>query len=240
MPRFFKENLKEELYIDGTDAEHIIKSLRMKQGEKIVVSDTKGVDFECKILSVKNGTVNLEIIKESPNDTEPNVEITLFQCLPKGDKMDTIIRQGVEMGVCKIIPVVSERCISRPDLKALKKKQDRWQKIAFEAAQQSGRGKVPTVLETVSFSECCNMMKNFDSAVCFYELGGLRVDQAIKIDSKKIAVVIGPEGGFSVHEVEKIKSNGALLATLGKRILRSETAPVAAVAAIMFVTKNMC
>lgn len=238
MPRFFKEFFEEEPFISGDDARHISKSLRMKVGEKLTVCDTKGVDYNCTITGFSGDSVLLNINEKIPNATEPGVFVTLYQCLCKGDKMDTIVKQSVEMGVSKIVPVISTNCVSRPDDKALKKKIERWQKIANEAAGQSGRGILPEVAYAISFNETVKSAASDNICYFFYELG---TEPMKKIDDgvKTISVIIGPEGGFTQKEAEAIVNAGAVCATLGPRILRAETAPVAAMANIMLLSGNM-
>ena len=238
MPRFFKEFFENAPFIDGDDAHHILKSLRMKTGERLCVSDTRGFDFECVISDCSNDRVYLEILEKHKNNTEPSVFVTLYLCLTKGDKMDTAVRQAVEMGVSKIVPVLSTNCVSRPDEKSLAKKVDRWQKIADEAAGQSGRGILPMVAPCISLKSAAQEIRNDDLGLFFYEIGGKPLE---KIDKsvKTVSVIIGPEGGFSVEEAEMLEQSGAAVTTLGPRILRAETAPVAAVAAVMLQSGNM-
>ena len=238
MPRFFKEFFEDAPFIDGDDARHILKSLRMKTGEKLTVSDTKGYDFHCVISGCESDRVDLEIIEKVKNNTEPTVFVTLYLCLTKGDKMDLAVRQAVEMGVSRIVPTLSTNCVSRPDEKQLSKKTERWQKIAEEAAGQSGRGILPEVGQCVTLKSVAQNIKNEDMCLFFYEIGGSplgKLDESIK----HISVIIGPEGGFSREEAEMLESNGARVTTLGPRILRAETAPVAAVTTVMLQSGNM-
>ncbi|MDO4742879.1 MAG: 16S rRNA (uracil(1498)-N(3))-methyltransferase [bacterium] len=239
MPRFFKHDFAKDLTIEGSDAQHIIRSLRMKPGENLVVNDTQGTDYFCEIETVHPDRVGLKVLKSVKNDTEPSIKVTLFQCLPKGDKMDLIVRQAVEMGVFEIVPVLSERCVSRPDQKSLAKKVQRWQKIANEAAGQSGRGVRPQIYNLISINECIDKLATFDSTLFFYENGQTPINSLNLSHCKKVAVIIGCEGGFSIAEAEAFVAAAASAVTLGKRILRCETAPVAAMAALMLSTGNM-
>ncbi len=224
--------------IEGKDAEHIAKSLRMKKGEEITIVTPKLVQHSCVIESSASSQVAVNIIESKPCENEPDVEVTLYQALPKGDKMELIIQKAVELGVSKIVPVISARCISRPDEKSLAKKQIRWQKIAKEAAQQSRRGIIPTVERTVTFKQASELSKSNDRNIIFYECGGESVKSLIKGKEKTIGIFIGSEGGFEKSEVELIANNGGSAATLGKRILRAETAPLAALSIIMYETGN--
>lgn len=238
MPRFFKEFFESEPFIDGDDAKHILRSLRMTVGEKLTICDTKGFDYSCVISACSDSRVELEIKEKRKNDTEPTIFVTLYLCLTKGDKMDLAVRQAVEMGASRIVPVLSTNCVSRPDEKSLKKKLERWQKIADEAAGQSGRGILPTVCETISFNEAVNFATKNDLCVFCYELATENLD-TIDDAVKTVSVIIGPEGGFTVPEAESLANNGAKTVSLGKRILRAETAPVAALAAVMLKSGNM-
>ncbi len=238
MPRFFKEFFEASPFIDGDDANHILRSLRMKTGEKLTVCDTNGYDYDCIISACYPDRVELEIKEKHKNDTEPTVFVTLYLCLTKGDKFDVAIRQAVEMGASKIIPVISANCVSRPDEKSLKKKQERWQKIADEAAGQCGRGILPTVDNTLPFDQAVKSACADDLCIFCYELATEKLE-SIKNSTKTVSVIIGPEGGFTAKEAETLAKNGAKTITLGKLILRAETAPIAALAAVMLKSGNM-
>lgn len=239
MPRFFKEYFKDAPYIDGDDGRHISRSLRMRVGETLTVCDTMGTDYLCEITDFEETKVNLKILEETKNNTEPSLKVTLFQCNPKGDKLDTVVQKSVELGVAEIVPVLSEHCVSRPDKKSADKKRERMSRISDEAAKQSGRGILPKIGELISFKACCDKLKSFDQSILFYELGGKPLPEIVNKNSGSIAIVIGPEGGFSKEEVAKALESGAEIATLGPRILRTETAPLAALTAIMLLTDNM-
>lgn len=238
MPRFFKEFFENAPFIDGDDAHHIAKSLRMRPGESLTVCDTKGTDFLCTITEICDGKVLLNIDEKCETYSEPSVFVSLFQCLPKGDKMDSVVRQSVELGVGEIIPVLSTNCVSRPDEKQLAKKLDRWQKIANEAAGQSGRGILPEVKPAITLKALAKDLSQFDKTFFCYELGGTTIT-AIDKNVRSVAVIIGPEGGFTATEAEILQSAGATVTTLGPRILRTETAPLAALSVIMCATDNM-
>lgn len=239
MPRFFKEFFDTAPFIDGDDARHITKSLRMRVGEAITVCDTRGVDYHCTITDCSDGRVDLHIDRTEKTGSEPSVFVSLFQCLPKGDKMDSVVKQSVELGVGEVTPVLSTNCVSRPDEKQLSKKVERWQKIANEAAGQSGRGILPKVNDYVSLKNLASELQCFDKTLFCYELGGESIADINLNGAEKIAVIVGPEGGFTAEEAEMLKSNGATVTTLGPRILRTETAPLATITAIMLQTDNM-
>ncbi|MGN1050976.1 MAG: RsmE family RNA methyltransferase, partial [Acutalibacteraceae bacterium] len=223
--------------ITGENARHIEKSLRMKKGESITLCTPSGTKCKCVIEKIDNKCVYLNIISKEMCDSEPNVFVTLYQALPKGDKMEMIIQKSVELGVSEIVPVISKRCVSRPDRKSLEKKTLRWQKIALQASMQSGRGIIPKVRECEDFEKA---VKNaFGRKILFYENGGEPLRKIIDNTSERISIFIGSEGGFAGDEVEFFLKNEGLTATLGKRILRAETAPLCALSLIMYQTGNM-
>ena len=152
--------------------------------------------------------------------------------------MDYIVQKCVELGVSRIVPMISARCVSRPDEKSLKKKIARWQKIALQAAMQSRRGIIPEVCSCVSFKEAAELTKDNEKTVFFYEMGGESVKNILNVKPKTIGMFIGSEGGFEESEAQLVLQNGGQAATLGKRILRAETAPLAALSVIMYQTDN--
>ncbi|WP_195542861.1 16S rRNA (uracil(1498)-N(3))-methyltransferase [Massiliimalia timonensis] len=240
MPKFFCERKEgENLYIEGEDAKHISRVLRMGPGETITVSCPDGFDYEGVLQSCGENLATAKITRSYPNQSEPSVKIILYQALPKGDKFDLITQKAVELGVTKIVPVLTKRCVSRPDEKAMKKKIARWQKIAKEAAKQSGRGIIPEVGSLVDMKQAINLMTEEELAILFYEGGGRRLNELVPSDAQKIAILIGSEGGFEEEEVNDAKKQGIFVATLGKLILRCETAPLAALAILMNLTENI-
>lgn len=244
MPRFFIENVSGDfINISGQDASHIVKSLRMKQGDGLTVCGGQGVDFICEIVGISDNSVQLKVIDKVSTDSEPSVKITLYQGYPKGDKLELIIEKSIELGVNKIVPVLMQRSVSRPDAKSAVKKHERHQKLALSAAKQCGRGIIPDVNEMISFRQMTAELAKHQAVIFFYECGGEPLSAVIgKITARQItdiAIVIGPEGGFDPVEADALKESGAVTATLGKRILRTETAPLAAISAIMFATGNM-
>ena len=238
MPWFFTESEIENknFIIDGETARHIAKSLRMRSGEELTLVSPSGIQHDCTIDSVEADSVSVLIDSSKPCENEPECKVTLYQALPKGDKMEYIIQKCVELGVTKIVPVISARCVSRPDEKSLAKKRVRWQKIAKEAAQQSRRGMIPEVARALSFSQAVESCDENEINLIFYELGGDSVRGILAETPRSVGIFIGSEGGFEESEVELAEKNGAYRATLGKRILRAETAPLAALSVIMFHT----
>ncbi|MEE0252510.1 MAG: 16S rRNA (uracil(1498)-N(3))-methyltransferase [Acutalibacteraceae bacterium] len=240
MPRFFiNESPSQQAIITGEDSKHITKSLRMKVGESLVLCNGQGMDYHCTISSMDEHQVVVSVNSSVPTISEPSVSVTLYQGLPKSDKMDSVVQKAVEMGVTRIVPVLTQRCVSRPDQKSAQKKVERWQKISVEAAKQCGRGILPPVSPVTDFSAALRQAASESTILFFYEGGGQSLHQCIDPSCKSYSIFIGPEGGFAEEEVQLALDSGVKKATLGPRILRTETAPVAALAAIMLTTGNM-
>jgi len=235
---FTDDEIKSTCLVTGEDAKHIEKSLRMRVGEELTLVTPSVEECLCVIKGFCADGVEVEVISRKPCESEADIEVTLYQSLTKGDKMDLIVQKSVELGVSRIVPVVTSRCVSRPDEKSLRKKIERWQKIALGAAQQSCRGCVPWVADVLSLEEALNDGRDRDCAVIFYEGGAESLKFFTEKDNKTYGIFVGCEGGFDVSEVEKAKESGVIPATLGKRILRAETAPLAALSAIMCLTGN--
>lgn len=239
MPRFFTDDIHENTArITGDDAVHIGRSLRMRLGDEITLCSS-GMEYICKIRSISDIEVLCDVISSQKTKAEPSIELTLFQAMPKLDKLEFIVQKAVELGVCKIVPVLTERCISRPDNKSFAKKRARLQKIAEGAAKQSGRGIIPTVADIISIEQAAKQIKDCDLSLICYEKGGRRLKGEMFSDKKSVGLMIGCEGGFSENEIRLCESVGALPIWLGERILRCETAPIAAVSIIMHLTENM-
>lgn len=239
MQKLFVENINEEkIILDGESARHIAKSLRMRVGDVICVTDGGGDDYGCQIEEITKDEVVLKVCYKQACESEPSCRVTIYQGVPKSSKMEDIIQKCVELGVCKIVPTLTKRCVSRPDDKAAGKKNQRYQKIALEAAQQSGRGIVPKIENMKTLCQAIAEDES-DVKIVFYEGGGEKLADIVKPDTESVSVFIGPEGGFEQEEVEQIEASGGVRATLGKRILRTQTAPVAALTAIMLLTGNL-
>lgn len=238
-PRFFAHTDGETAVITGEDAKHIGTVLRMKAGDLAVLCDGEGTDCLCRISAVNKDCIEFEVLDRQRNEAEPSVFVTLYQCMPKGDKMDLIVQKAVELGVGKVVPVLSKRCVSRPDEKSFAKKIQRWQKIAEEAAKQCGRGKIPEVGGQKEFKNAVTEYSKDKKGILFYECGGTELSEIVDGNVREIGVFVGSEGGFEAEEAELARENGIVCATLGKRILRCETAPVAALAVLMNLTGNL-
>lgn len=241
MPRFFVESLAgDPIVIEGGDARHIALSLRMKQGEELILCDGKGTEAVCAVASLCPESVVLDVKERRASETEPKTRVTLYQALPKADKMEYIVQKAVELGVYRIVPVLTSRCISRPDEKTAAKKRERLCKIAAEAAKQSGRGIIPEVDGVLTFKNAVKEMSTAGLPIFFFEHASLPLRKYMeKYTGRDIAVMVGAEGGFSDEEAAFAEENGLLSASLGPRILRCETAPVAALAAIMYAAGEM-
>lgn len=241
MPRFFinqNEIHGDSITITGEDAKHIIKVLRMREGENITLCNGCGYDYEACISQIDKSSLEAKIISKEKNTTEPEIEITLFQGLPKSGKMEYIIQKCTELGINEIIPCIMEHCVVKLNSKDdVKKKTQRYQSIAEAAAKQSGRGIIPKVSDAVTFDEALNYMEKCDFCFIPYENeDGTSLKDVLKNVSgaKKIAFIIGPEGGFSESEIEKAKTKNIPTVTLGKRILRTETASTAVLSMINY------
>lgn len=234
MPRFFVDKINEPVYVlTGSDASHIIKSLRMRTGEELTLCSGDNFDHVCIIDKIVDGSVHLIVKEKRPNSSEPETKITLYQGIPKLDKMELVVQKCVEIGVHSIVPLVTARCVSRPDEKAMSKKVERWRKISKEAAKQSGRGIVPEILPPINIKEILDL-SGYDQSIIFYECGGERLSEILTRKPKTAAIFIGPEGGFEPSEVEHLINLEAKKATFGPRILRTETAAIAAVTLALY------
>ena len=235
MPRFFTTQIVQgKAAITGEDAAHLSKVLRAKPGERIVVCDMAGTDYLCEILEITPSLVTLSTLSSCPTVSEPKLRERLFQGVPKGDKMEWIIQKAVELGVSAVFPLFTSRCVSRPDSKTQPKKVERWGKIAAEAAKQSGRGCIPQVKDFCSFGDAVQMLEDGELGVLFYEKGGNPLSHFLSSVPTKLALFIGPEGGWESEEIEQARTAGIQIATLGPRILRTETAPLCALSAVMY------
>ncbi len=240
MPRFFSDTppAAGEFFIVGEDANHISRSLRMRVGELITVC-CGGVDYACTLKKITETAVAASVLSESPSK-EPSVFVTLFQAMPKQDKLEEILQKSVELGAGEIVPVMSRRCVSRPNGERFDKKAERLRKISLSAAKQSGRGIIPEVSGIITFESCLARLPEFDLSLILYEKeGGIRLGEAGLGGAKRIALIVGPEGGFEPDEAEAAVRAGAKRVWLGDRILRCETAPLAALSVIMNLTGNL-
>ncbi len=237
MPRFFEENLADKTqYITGENARHITKSLRMKVGEQLVLCDKLGFEANATITSIEQDGLYVEIHEKKLSEVESSCKITLYQCLPKGDKLDLIVQKATELGVYEIVLVESKNCVAKISDKK-DKKLLRLQKIALEAAKQSGRAFIPIVNRVQKFSEAVEKAEGL-KLFCYEGKAG-KLKETLKKCGDTVSVFVGPEGGFDIKEVELAKEKGFETVTLGRRILRTETAGLAAISIIQYETENM-
>jgi 16S rRNA (uracil1498-N3)-methyltransferase len=229
--KFFtaRENISDtQIIIDNEDVNHISRVLRLGVGDEITVCDGQGFDYTVKIVEIASKKIICDIIEKYKSETEPNIEVTLFQGLPKASKMDYIIQKTTELSRC---------VVKLENQKAEAKKVERWQKIAESAAKQSGRGVVPEISMPMSLDKAIEEMKNMDIFFAPYECEeetSIKNVLLSKSEPQKVGFIIGPEGGFDISEIEKIKSAGINTVTLGRRILRTETAGEAVLSMIMY------
>ena len=240
MVRFFvtPEEMQSDFFVlTGENAEHA-KVLRLKCGEEVLICDGEGNECVCTISDVSAGQISLVVQKRQISESEPKVKASIYMAFPKADKLEHVIQKSTELGVSEIIAFPSSRCVSRPDEKSLKKKLERWQKIAASAAEQSGRGVVPQVIVLGSYREALERAAKADLSILFYEnekATTLRMALEEK-EYKTVSLLTGPEGGLEMREVEQAKDAGLHICTLGSRILRCETAPLCALSAVMYAS----
>lgn len=243
MPKFFVDAHQVDgdiIIITGENAHHISRSLRMTPGEKITVSDMEGFDYDCVLESFTDNTVNAKIINKYLSKAEPEIKVHLYQALPKGDKLDLIIQKSVECGAYDITPFESTNCVVKIKGDSECKKNDRRNKIALEAAKQCGRGIIPRVNQSISFSDMLKSASQSDVVLFCYEgEGTLPMANALKKlrfqkEINDLSIIIGSEGGFSPSEVTEAEKCGFVKIGLGKRILRAETAAIMSLACIVY------
>ena len=240
MPRFFidKDRIQDgTLYIDGADAHHIARSLRMAVGDTLTVTDKEGFEYLCQLSRIRDERCELDILSQKRSDSESPCRITLFMAYPKGDKLETVIQKAVELGASEIVPFESSRCIKKPKADKIAERTSRLSKIAEEAAKQCGRAILPRVSLPIRFQDMLARAKDFDIPIFCYEGEGTLSLKSI-LDSRpmpqSIAVVVGSEGGFSEEEAAAALASGFIGANLGPRILRCETAPDYALSCISY------
>ena len=239
MPRFFVPDLSGDvLTLSGEDGRHAAKSLRCRVGEELELCDGRGAECLCAVAAVEGDTLTLRVVERRPSRGELPCRVSLYQALPKGDKLELIVQKAVELGAAEIVLVLTQRCVSRPDSRAMEKKRERLQKIALEAAKQSGRGVVPQVAPLLDFPAALAEMARAACPLFFYEGGGEPLGKALSARPGSIALMVGPEGGFDPAEAQAARDAGLRVCTLGPRILRCETAPLYALSAIGYVYEN--
>jgi len=246
MRRFFIEESKiagPTIIITGSDAAHIKKVLRMEPGDRIGLFDGRGFEYEARIENLFSGSVEVSITKRFLSASESPVQITVAQALLKDKKMDILARQLTEIGITKLIPFIAVRSVPRPDKKKLSARRKRWEKIAIEALKQCGRGHVTEIGETITFNDVINVDDECDLKIVFWENESKPVSDVVQQVNdgkcKKILSVLGPERGFTEREIEDARACGFATASLGPRILRSETAAIAACTILQYLFGDM-
>ena len=248
MPKFFvnkKQVENETINIIGGDVNHIKNVLRKKEKEKIEIciigNEEKGIDTISEIEKIEENCIKCRILEYKVSETEGKIQVTIFQGLPKSDKMELVIQKSVELGVYEIYPTEMKRCIVKLKEQEANKKIARWQKISEVAAKQSGRNIIPQIKEKVNIKQVCNLVKDYDKLIVAYEEekeNSLKSElKSIKSKDKeniKIAILVGPEGGIDLAEIEELRKAGAVIVTLGKRILRTETAGMTVLSILMY------
>ena len=238
MTRFFvtpEELAADTISLTGENAQHA-KVLRLREGEEVLVCDGQGQECLCTVLRCANQFTDLEVKERKASETEAAVQVSIYMAFAKSDKLEHVIQKATELGVYEIVAFPSARCVSRPDDKSLKKKLERWQKIAASAAEQSGRGRIPEVRTLPSYGEALREASGADKALFFYENEhAVTLKMALSESPyRTVSILTGPEGGLEEKEVDQARAAGMQVCTLGKRILRCETAPLCALSAVMY------
>ncbi len=245
MPKFFvtSEDIhQEEIKITGKDVNHIKNVLRKKIGEELTICNQDlSTDYLCKIIRMQEDSIQCHIIKQLDTNSEANIKVSIFQGLPKADKMEWVIQKAVELGVYDITPIEMKRCVVKLTDKDKIKKLQRWQKIAEVAAKQSGRNRIPSINKIESIKNICNLCSDYDIVIVAYENEKenklkyeLQKLKHLPTEDFKIAVLIGPEGGIDASEIQLLKEKEAKIVTLGNRILRTETVALNVLSIIMY------
>ncbi len=240
MVRFFvtKEELQQESpVLTGENAQHA-KVLRLKAGEQVLLCDGEGREALCCVTDFGKDFCAVEILERRASTTEAAVRVSVYMAFPKSDKLEHVIQKATELGAYEIVTFPAARCVSKPDEKSLKKKLERWQKIAVSAAEQSGRGLIPKVVILDSFAQALSRAAEADKALMFYEHEeAVTLHMALSSgEFKTVSLLTGPEGGLEEKEVEQARAAGLQVCTLGRRILRCETAPLCALSAVMYAS----
>ena len=238
MVRFFvspEEMTGQEIVLTGENAQHA-KVLRLKVQEQVLVCNGAGQEAVCCIMEASGGQWILTVETFRESSAEAAVEVSVYLAFPKADKLEHVIQKATELGACEIVAFPSGRCVSKPDEKSLKKKLERWQKIAASAAEQSGRGRIPQVRVLPSLKEALTEAARADKALLFYENEhAVTLKMALASSPyRTVSLMTGPEGGLEEKEVQQAREAGLQVCTLGKRILRCETAPLCALSAVMY------
>lgn len=244
MPRFFvpPDRIRDgQIRMDGPDVHHLRDVLRLKPGDRFSVLDGDNREYLVELMSLDADSASARVLTEGVRPTEPRVRMTLAQCLPKGEKMEWVLQKGTEIGYSVFVPVASSRSVVHLDGARADRKVERWRRVVREAAEQAGRAVLPDVHELCSWSGLCASFGEFDMVLLPWEgeqVLGLREALHGGVPGN-LLIVIGPEGGLSLDEVEEARRHGARAVSLGKRILRTETAGLVAGAAVLYEAGEM-
>ncbi len=238
--RYFTRELADgRAALTGSDAHHLADVMRARIGEEVVLCGPDGLEYLGTVTAIEPGRVEFSVTDGTTSKAEPDCAVTLFTGYPKAGKLEEVIRHSVELGVTEVVPFFSRYCVATPKKEDVKN--ERYNRIAAEAAKQAGRAMLPHVaLPLNDFAAVCKAFADFDVVLFFYEGGGAPLREVLHPGQyKRVAIVTGSEGGFSVEEAEAAKAAGAVTVGLGPRILRCETAPLAALTSVMLLTGNL-
>lgn len=238
MTRFFvsREEMQSRfLVLTGENAAHA-RVLRLRPGEEVLLCDGEGEECICTVSDVSPDRVSLVLRTRRASETEAAIQVSVYMAFPKSDKLEHVIQKATELGAFEIVAFPAERCVSRPDEKSLNKKLERWRKIAASAAEQSGRGKIPMVLTAPSYEAAVRRAAQAEKGILFYENERALTLRAVMAAGpyRSVSLLTGPEGGLEPKEVALARDCGLEVCSLGKRILRCETAPLCALSAVMY------
>jgi 16S rRNA (uracil1498-N3)-methyltransferase len=244
MPRFFiaaSNIFGGAAYLNAREIDHL-RALRIKSGESFTVCDGAGKDYTCRLVKLTDDGAEAEVVDIAPSTGEPSVFCAVFVAWAKGDKLETVVQKAVELGAAELVLFPSARCVSRPETLSVVHKTGRLQKIAEEAAKQSGRGKIPWVTAVSTFENAVQSASKSNLSLFLYEdekKQGLKDVLESSAAFKTVSIMTGPEGGFEREEAAFAAQNGMRTVSVGPRILRCETAPIAALTAVMYHTGNL-
>lgn len=242
MPRFFTDPsaLQNGTAVLTGDAARHMAVLRLRPGEAVTLSTSDGWEHHCTLSALSGGEAVLDVVETVPNNSEPKLRATVFMAYAKADKLEHVIQKATELGAAAIVAFPSQRCVSRPEDKALKKKLERWQAIAQSAAEQSGRGIVPPVTALSSWQEALHLAAQAQLGLFFYENETqTHLADLMTPTPDTVSIFTGPEGGFSPQEVQEAQAAGLRSCSLGPRILRCETAPLCALSALLYAAGEL-
>ena len=237
--RYFLTDINQDTAtVTGGEAVHLCRVMRIKPGDRVILCDNSGYDYTALAKTVSEEIITFEVLSKAPNPAQPRKELTVYMALPKSDKLEFIVQKCCELGAARLVPFVSEFCIAQKSKKEDSKKQ-RLSKISAEAAKQCGRSTPMEIGDTLTFKQLLGALAENETNLFFYEHAEMPLSQAGLADKQKVGVIIGSEGGFSEKECAALADSGAVTVSLGKRILRCETAAVSGVTLAMYLMGEM-